>query len=76
VSEPVRVVGLKTLPVAGDELIVVDSEARAQLVADLRQRTAQLRYLRIHPCTTSSQLLSTTPCYESDHPQLWLVCCC
>jgi hypothetical protein len=46
----VRVVGLKTLPVAGDELIVVDSEARAQLVADLRQRTAQLRYLQQPIC--------------------------
>jgi translation initiation factor IF-2 len=55
VSEPVRVVGLKTLPAAGDELIVVESEARAQLVADLRQRTAQLRYVQHFVATASLQ---------------------
>jgi len=39
---PVRLVGLRDLPRAGDDLLVVNSEARAKEVSDFRQTRAQL----------------------------------
>ncbi|MGH6947239.1 MAG: translation initiation factor IF-2 [Kiloniellales bacterium] len=38
-SEPVEVIGLNGTPVAGDDFVVVDNEARAREIADFRQRT-------------------------------------
>ncbi|CAM9570630.1 unnamed protein product [Chrysoparadoxa australica] len=42
-SVPVRIVGLKSSPAVGDEVLVVESEATAKLVAAKRQRLITIR---------------------------------
>jgi translation initiation factor IF-2 len=42
-SQPVRLLGLKELPVSGTELLVVENEARAKQIADRRLKIASLR---------------------------------
>ncbi len=45
VGYPVRVQGLRELPRVGEELLVVESEAKAKLVADRRKRIAELKLI-------------------------------
>ncbi|KAG5178629.1 hypothetical protein JKP88DRAFT_261371 [Tribonema minus] len=54
-SEAVRITGLKTPPVSGDELVVVASEARATQVASLRQRAYSLREMQRHELQLDEQ---------------------
>lgn len=42
-STPVRILGLRTLPTAGEELIAVESELRAREICERRARVAELR---------------------------------
>lgn len=42
-SQPVRLLGLKELPLSGSELLVVESELRAKTIADRRAKIALLR---------------------------------
>jgi translation initiation factor IF-2 len=45
-STPVRITGLKSLPDAGEELLVVEDEGRARDIAARRSRLAQMRQMR------------------------------
>ena len=44
-SVPVRLMGLRTVPTAGQELISVPSEARARVIAERREKVQELRRL-------------------------------
>ena len=45
-STPVRLLGLRSLPTAGQELLSVANEAKARQIADRRQRTLALKEAR------------------------------
>ena len=45
-STPVRILGLRSVPVAGEELIVVESEVKARAITERRSKVAELRALR------------------------------
>ncbi len=56
-SEPVEVVGLQGTPRAGDDFVVVDSEAKAREVAAYRQRKAR-ELLQVKTMTSAEHLLA------------------
>ena len=45
-STPVRLLGLRSMPVAGQELLSVTSEAKARQIAERRERTIALKAAR------------------------------
>jgi len=45
-STPVRILGLRTVPTAGQEMLSVDSEARARSISERRQKVHDMRSLR------------------------------
>ncbi len=45
-STPVRILGLRSVPTAGQELLSVDTETKARDISDRRQRVKDLRALR------------------------------
>jgi hypothetical protein len=52
-STPVRLLGLRSLPTAGQELLSVANEAKAKQIAERRERTIALkaaRYATAHVC--------------------------
>ncbi len=57
-SVPVEVLGLQGTPVAGDDLIVVENEARAREVVDFRQQVAREKGLAAQGRGTLEQMLS------------------
>ena len=42
-STPVRLLGLRTMPSAGQEMLSVSTESKARQIADRRQRTIDLK---------------------------------
>lgn len=42
-STPVRLIGLRSVPSAGEELLSVESEQRARVISDRRQRVIDVR---------------------------------
>ena len=57
-SVPVEVIGLNGTPMAGDELSVVDSDARAREIADFRQHTKRELAMAATGRGTLEQMLS------------------
>jgi translation initiation factor IF-2 len=55
---PVEVVGLQGTPTAGEELLVVETEARAREIADFRQRRKREEELKLTQRGTIEQLMS------------------
>jgi len=45
-STPVRILGLRTVPTAGQEMLSVDSEGRARSISERRQKVHDMRLLR------------------------------
>ncbi len=57
-STPIEVLGLNGIPLAGDDLVVVDSESRAREIADFRQRRRRAAAAAIGGRGTLEQMFS------------------
>jgi len=58
-STPVRLLGLRTVPVAGQELIAVSSENKAKLISGRRQRVLDLKKMQLEAKTSTDPDVST-----------------
>ena len=64
-SMPVEVIGLNGAPAAGDELVVVDNEARAREIADFRSDKARAAQTAISPRGTLEQMFEAIKAGEA-----------
>jgi translation initiation factor IF-2 len=71
-SEPIEVLGLSAVPEAGDEMAVVDSEARAREVAEYRARKRREQRQASSSRQTLDQLLKTREAGEKQQLPLVL----
>jgi translation initiation factor IF-2 len=64
-STPVEVLGLSGVPMAGDEVVVVDNDARAREVSEYRQRTERNKRTAIAPRGTINEMFGRIASGES-----------
>ena len=71
-STPVRVIGLRDVPLAGQELISVEDEDRAKEIAERRLRYKELKDLKIAQSKSASEkaALAAIPLDENGNPIL------
>jgi translation initiation factor IF-2 len=64
-STPVEVLGLSGVPMAGDEVVVVDNDARAREVSEYRQRTERNKRTATAPRGTINEMFGRIASGES-----------
>jgi len=64
-STPVRLLGLRTVPTAGQELLSVVSEAKARQISERRTRLQELKFQRQQELQQSTQMLAAPPLADS-----------